>query len=93
MLDNTHPSKHSLYIFFTDLSTNYSSFDVADETNCGKDEKQIKKSKKSKKEKVKEHKEEDGKSADSKHSPSKVIKQKFMTLRHSAKKLSPKIPH
>lgn len=49
-----------------------------------------KEKKKNKKEKIKEQ--EDGKSVHEKHSPSNMIKQKFMTLRHSAKKLHTKIP-
>lgn len=54
------------------------------------EKKKEKKSKKGKKEKSKECK-VDGKTYESdKHSPTKLIKEKFMTLRHSAKKLHSK---
>ncbi|XP_065200759.1 MICAL-like protein 1 isoform X1 [Planococcus citri] len=64
-----------------------------DVNECHKEEKSASRKTKKKKDKLKEHKEGGEKSHDNKHSPSKVIKQKFMTLRHSTKKLNSKIPH
>lgn len=59
---------------------------IFSEPKLKKDHRSKEKKKKNKKEKNKESDDSD------KHSPSKLIKQKFMTLRHTAKKLHPKLP-